>query len=94
MIKDQIIILINSNEIISEHREIVEQFSGYFQGTEENLVIGNKSTISGNGKINAIIKKLEKYPSIQKVKENSSSGPYIIFFFCLKVRRSEGYWCP
>ena len=39
--------------------------------TAENLGINNKSAATSNDEINAVIRKLENHPSIEKMKENS-----------------------
>ena len=76
MIKDQRILVIDIVKC-----KPIYQFSTCFKSIAENLGINNKSTISSNDEINAIIKKLENHPSIRKMKESSKSDHIFSFSF-------------
>ena len=59
----------------------IYQVSTCFKSIAEKLGINNKSAISSNDEINAIIRKLENHPSIWKMKEGSKSDHIFSFSF-------------
>ena len=78
------ITLIENDRIVSENHKIAKTFNTYFESVTDSLNLFEwiGESVNSNGKIEQIIAKFSKHPSILKIKQKSQNKQKILFSAC------------